>query len=155
MIGSAVSLATLRVSSQSFPALRSGGFEGLAALLSGELQDFRGRLCAQQMGEKIEGGAGVGAGEFDDFGRIVRRALRVGRISLQESIVDRARGHFHLFDVFLCLAHALLGESTKNVRRGKERHARVLLVGAGFRIGTYFLRIGLINASSSFQSNLN
>src|SRR5215208_1795664 len=61
------------------PALRSGGFEVLAALLSGELQDFRGHLCTQEMGEKIKDGAGVGAGEFDDFGRIVRSALCVGR----------------------------------------------------------------------------
>jgi hypothetical protein len=55
------------------PALRGRGFEVLAALLSGKLQDFRGQFRAQEMGKKIKGGAGIGAGELDDFGGVERR----------------------------------------------------------------------------------
>src|SRR5205823_14557739 len=138
-----------------FSALRGRGLEVLGTLCGGELQDLRGQLHPQEMGQKVEGGAAIGAGELDDFGGIVRSALCVGRTGLQEGLVDRSRRHFHLLDAFLCPDHVLLGERIENTRHRKERHRRALLVGAGFRIGIRFLRIGLIHASLSFQSKLN
>src|SRR4029079_7613832 len=41
-----------------FPVLRGRGFDGLAAVRDGELQDLRCRLGAHEVAEKIESGTG-------------------------------------------------------------------------------------------------
>src|SRR5262245_28418736 len=103
------------------------------------------------MAEKVKGGTGIGPGELDDLGGVVRSALCVGRTGLPKRVVDRAGGDLHLLDAFLGSADVLLGQSVKDARYQRERHDRAVL---GFRFGVRFFRIGLIHRSSSFQSKL-
>src|SRR6266852_5008288 len=121
-----------------FLVLGGCGVENLVRLRRGQGEDIRHRLAAQEMGEEIDCGGGVGVRGLDDLEPVVGRAPGVARIGLAQRFRHLLRRGLDLLAAFLCARDALLGKLAEHAgqpdpRESEQRHPETIRsVQSGF-----------------------
>src|SRR5216683_140747 len=121
-----------------FLVLGGYGLESLVRLRCGQGEDIRHRLAAQEMGEEIDRGGGIGIRDLDDLKPVVGRAPAIARIGLTQRFRHLPRRGLDLLAAFLCAGDALLGKLAEHAgqpdpRESEQRHPETIRsVQSGF-----------------------
>src|SRR5258708_39594093 len=112
--------------------------ESPARLRRGQGEDISHRLAAQEMGEEIDGGGGIGVRDLDDLEPVVGGAPAIARIGLTQRFRHLSRRGLDLLAAFLCAGDPLLGKLAEHARQpdardSKRRHPEAICsVQSGF-----------------------
>jgi hypothetical protein len=114
-----------------FLVLGGSGVESLAPLRRRQGQSIRHRLAAQEMGEEIDRGGGIGVRYLDDLEPVVGYALGIARIGLVQRFRHLSRRGLDLLAAFLCAGDPLLGKLAEHAgqrdpRESKEWHPETI-----------------------------
>src|SRR5258705_588245 len=121
-----------------FLVLGGGALESLVRLRCGQGEDIRYRLAAQEMGEEIDRGGGIGVRDLDDLEPVVGGAPAIARIGLTQRFRHLSRRGLDLLAAFLCAGDPLLGKLAEragqaDARDSKQRHPETMRsVQSGF-----------------------
>ena len=135
-----------------FLVLGGRGLESLVRLRCGQGEDIRHRLAAQEMGEEIDRGGGIGVRDLDDREPVVGRAPAIGRIGLRQRFRHLPQHGLELLAAVLCAGDALLSKLAEHAgqfdpRESAQRHPETIRsVQSGFHFSfthgtiTFFLK---------------
>src|SRR5258708_5882089 len=123
-----------------FLVLGGCGVESLVRLRRGQGEDIRHRLPApaQEMGEEIDRGGGIGVRGLDDLEPVVGRAPGIARIGLTQRFRHLLRRGLYLLAAFLCAGDPLPGKLAEHAgqrdpRESEQRHPETIRsVQSGF-----------------------